>query len=527
MTSPTLFAPHFMGDSWDAWRVVLRALFALSMSDKERDVFAKHTGVSPPKQQAREAYLIVGRRGGKSRIAALIAVFLAAFREYKLAIGERGVLMVLAADRRQAGNVFGYIEGLIDSTPPLAAMVVGRTRESIDLNNGIAIEVHVSNYRSVRGYTVVGAICDEIAFWYSEDSANPDSEVVNAIHPAMSTVPGSMLIAISSPYARRGLLWRQYTKHYGKPDAPVLVWQAPTLAMNPSASREEIDAAYERDEAPASAEFGAEFRKDVEAFISREVVEACTVPDRIELPPITSQRYLAFCDPSGGSNDSFAIAIAHHERRSGVEIIVVDAVRERRPPFSPEVVVHEFADLLHSYRVGTVQGDRYAGEFVAEAFRRCGIAYKPSERVKSQIYGDALALLNSKRVELLDHPRLINQLCSLERRTARGGRDSIDHGPNQHDDVANAVAGALVAAGSRRRNLCGFGWGPRETGGGPDNMYLPANGHCASPEARRKHSERSTPPSWSPLIKSSTVMFPPMSTACSSVGRPRIFCSSS
>jgi hypothetical protein len=48
---------------------------------------------------------------------------------------------------------------------------------------------------------------------------------------------------------------------------------------------------------------------------------------------------------------------------------------------------------------------------------------------------------------LLDHPRLVAQLCALERRTARGGRDSIDHPPGAHDDVANAAAGALVLSG--------------------------------------------------------------------------------
>jgi hypothetical protein len=53
------------------------------------------------------------------------------------------------------------------------------------------------------------------------------------------------------------------------------------------------------------------------------------------------------------------------------------------------------------------------------------------------------------RCELLDHVRLAAQLTSLERKTARGGRDSIDHAPNAHDDVANAVAGALVLCGSK------------------------------------------------------------------------------
>jgi hypothetical protein len=64
--------------------------------------------------------------------------------------------------------------------------------------------------------------------------------------------------------------------------------------------------------------------------------------------------------------------------------------------------------------------------------------------VKSDIYKNLLPLINSGSVELLDNSRLISQLCSLERRKARGGRDSIDHGPGQHDDVANAVAGSLV-----------------------------------------------------------------------------------
>jgi hypothetical protein len=55
-------------------------------------------------------------------------------------------------------------------------------------------------------------------------------------------------------------------------------------------------------------------------------------------------------------------------------------------------------------------------------------------------------LLNSGRTELLDLPRLGTQLVGLERRTARSGKDSIDHAPGAHDDIANAVSGALLQA---------------------------------------------------------------------------------
>jgi hypothetical protein len=57
-----------------------------------------------------------------------------------------------------------------------------------------------------------------------------------------------------------------------------------------------------------------------------------------------------------------------------------------------------------------------------------------------------LPLLNSGRIELLDHQRLVAQLCGLERRTSRAGKDSIDHVPGSFDDVANCVAGAAVLA---------------------------------------------------------------------------------
>ena len=153
---------------------------------------------------------------------------------------------------------------------------------------------------------------------------------------------------------------------------------------------------------------------------------------------------MAFTDPSGGSSDSFTVAVAHRE--DGVA--VVDCVRERRPPFSPEAVVGEYAALLKQYGVHQVRGDKYAGEWPREQYMKRGVHYWPSDKTKSEIYLECLPLLNGRRVELLDDDRLVGQICGLERRTARGGRDSVDHAPHGHDDLANAVLGAAwLAAG--------------------------------------------------------------------------------
>jgi len=126
--------------------------------------------------------------------------------------------------------------------------------------------------------------------------------------------------------------------------------------------------------------------------------------------------------------------------------VIVDCLRERRPPFSPDSVVAEFAATLKSYGISRVYGDRFAGEWPRERFRVHGVEYIVAVKSKSDLYCALLPLLNSGRVELLDNKRLVAQLCSLERRVARGGRDSIDHPQGMHDDVCNSMAGAVVLA---------------------------------------------------------------------------------
>lgn len=441
---PNLFARWFRDrETWRGWFVFLRALFGLPMAADDRALYKQCTGRDEPiAGGAREAWLVVGRRGGKSMVLALIAVFLACFCDWSpyLSPGERGTIMVLAADRRQARTIYRYAHAMLARIPMLAGLIDRETAEAIDLTNGVTIEIMAASFRSVRGYTVIAALCDEIAFWRSEESSNPDAEIIGALRPAMATIPNAMLLCASSPYARRGVLWDAFRRHFGRADSPLLVWRAATRTMNPTVPQSLVNEATEADPASAAAEYGAEFRTDVETFVAREIVDAAVVPDRHELPPTGGNTYLAFVDPSGGSADSMTLAVAH---RDG-EIGVVDAVRERRPPFSPDDVVADFAALMKSYGITEVHGDRYAGEWPRERFRVHGIEYVPAEKPKSDIYRNLLPILNGHRAELLDVPRLAAQLCGLERRTARGGRDSIDHSPGAHDDVANAVAGALV-----------------------------------------------------------------------------------
>ncbi len=439
------------GETWATWRTVLKAAFALDLTDEERAVV---TGLTQretfPTAPVRELWLLLGRRSGKSIIAALLAVWATTCRSYTLAPGEVGIFMIIAADRKQARVIKRYVSGLLRSHPSLEVLIANETAESITLTNGLVIEIHTCSFRSLRGYTCIGAAVDEVAFWSVEDSANPDKEVLVALRAAMASVPEAMLIGLTSVYARRGEVWRMYEKHFGNNEsAGVLVVNASTRVMNPTISDTVIATAYTDDPMAAAAEYGAEFRRDVEAFIPLEALEAVRMPGRLEQPyQAHHSGYVGFLDPAGGTGqDSMTMAIAHAEDGRAI----LDLVREVRPTFSPEATVKEFADDFKRYRLAQATSDRYAGSWPVEAFRKVGITVKPSERTRSEIYLAALPMVMSGQVELLDHPRLLKQLGSLERRKGRQGKDTVDAPPRQHEDVANSACGALVLAGLTQR----------------------------------------------------------------------------
>jgi len=239
---------------------------------------------------------------------------------------------IIASDRVQAGVIFGYVANFFHDVPLLRKMLVSKTKDSLELNNGIRIEVHTCDYRSVRGYTLIGGICDEVSFWPTDErAASPDKEIINAIEKGMASIPSAMLVITTSPYGKVGEAWEGYERNYGK-DTDELCWVGDSKSMNPTLRQKTIDRAYEKDPVAASSEYGAQFRSDVAGFLSVEAVAACVVPERYELAPRTERTFYAFCDPSGGSSDSMTLGIAHAEK----DVAVLDLLREVIPPFSPD-----------------------------------------------------------------------------------------------------------------------------------------------------------------------------------------------
>jgi hypothetical protein len=445
LADPQLLGRALNGESWQPWRVLLLAAMGEKLTPKEREIFSKLTGRQrEPLQRVHQLVAVIGRRGGKSRAMATLATYIAALCDHSdaLAPGERGVLLCVALDQRVAKIILDYAQACFEGSPVLKQLIVNRTADAIELTNGVSIEVRPASFRKLRGPTYVAVIADEVAFWYVDSAyANPDVEILNAVEPGLATTGGPLILA-SSPHVRRGVLWDLFKRHYGAGGDPlILVAHGASRTLNPSLPQHVVNRALEKDRTRAMAEYLGEFRTDVEGFIAPEVVEAC-VGDYHEMPPAPGTLYRAFVDPSGGSDHAMTLAVSH---KRGEEI-VIDAVRERAPPFSPVAVVDEFADLLKNYRVSKVVGDHYGGEFVREPFRKHGIAYEVSKQVKSDLFRDILPLLNDRRIMLPRNEKLVAQIASLERKVTPVGKEIISRPDHAHDDLANAVAGAAFVA---------------------------------------------------------------------------------
>ena len=182
---------------------------------------------------------------------------------------------------------------------------------------------------------------------------------------------------------------------------------------------------------------------DGAALAADNIMEAI-VDNRTRLRPVPDIRYSAFVDMSGGSADDATLGIAHRDATNEKTVLDLVVKQAGKPPFNPRRVVKQFAAVVERYGAKSITGDRYAGETFRQDFGDLGIEYRVCDQPKSALYEQLEPLLNAGEVELLDVPKLQEQLLGL---VWRGSK--IDHMPGEHDDIANAAAGAVWLASQR------------------------------------------------------------------------------
>jgi len=432
---------------------VLRAAFAEKMTKAEKNFFATVANRKPPERRVRELWVIAGRRSGKDSVASVIAAHMAANFEPagKLRPGERALVACLAVDRSQATTVLGYTRSYFQQLPALAALVKKETSDGFELHNNVDIAIVTNDYRSARGRTVLCCVFDEVSYWRDESSSSPDTEVYRAIRPSMLTLPGAMLIGITTAYRRQGLAYDRWAKHFGHDSEKVLVIHAESRKLNPLLPQSEIDDAMAEDPAAARADYMSEFRDDLSSYISRDLIERAVDKGIIVRPYDPRHHYMSWIDASSGQLDSFTAAVAHMEG----DVAILDCLVEVRAPFNTADATAEIVAALKSYHLTSTMGDDHAKGWVIQELARhqFGFESRPAKMDRSALYQETMPLFSAAgRARLLDWPRLVTQYAGLERRLMPGGWSRIDH-PNRsgyHDDLANVCAGALWRAVSEK-----------------------------------------------------------------------------
>jgi len=424
-------------------KVSLKAVYGLELDEAEKAIFREITGLKryTPGKERSEASFILGRRSGKSdKIASNIALYEACSRKHKLSVGQTGVVMVCASEkRRQARIVYDYCLAKLRHSKVLRKMISNVTAEEILLTNNIAIQIFPANLGKIRGVALVAFIGDETAFWKSE-GVNIDVDVLDAARPGLD-FEYSKMIKISTPYMMKGEIYQDYKQFYGKPNDDVLVFQGDTKLFNPTYSDRKLKRMKKRKPLLYQQEHLAFFRTDISSMYDPFIIDKAINYDRpLELSNREDVEYRCFVDVAGGGGkDSFAIAIGHLED----ERIIVDVVRSRHPKFNPDEVTAQYCELLKQYGISEVIGDKFSGDYGSNSFAKHYIDYEKSKKTKSELYLEAESPFNTERVDLPNKELALNQLKNLVRKTRSGGKDSVDTDTGQPEDEANVIAGVI------------------------------------------------------------------------------------
>lgn len=448
----------FIGDKSlsPAQRMSLKAAYGLPLTVKELEIFRLTTGLTEyVSREWPEVTYILARRSGKSdKLASNIALYEACARDHKLSVGEVGVVMIVSSElKRQSRIVFDYCLGKLERSKILRQMIRKTTRDTIELKSGITIQTYPCNLARIRGISLICFVADECAFWRHEGKSI-DKEVLDAARPGLS-FPYSKMVKISSPWMMRGEIWSDYKRYWGQPDSEALVFQGDIYTYRPDYPEKKLEAARRRDPVAFEQEWLARFRTDLSGMYDPVIIDQAINFDRpLELPFRQTKERAAFVDVAGGGGrDSYSICIGRIEN----EKIIVEVVRSRAPKFNPEEVTLQYCELLKSYGVFEVTGDKFSGDFASNLFAKFGIDYKRAEKSKSELYLEAEGAFNTGRVEIPAKEPLLTQLKSLVRKARSGGRSSVDTDSGQPEDEANVVCGLVDLLSNQDDAAVGFG----------------------------------------------------------------------
>ncbi len=406
--------------------------------------------------------LIVGRRGGKTTLAAIVAIYSTIKVNWRPYLTKTPVatVLVLSHSVDLSEEILDMLKQLVEGSEILNRLRNFRKKnttkifhlrvpflkdnDEIEYSN-VRIKVGAASKKTTRGSAVCTLLCDEIAYWnLSEESAEPDSEILRAARMSLLQFKEhGTIIKMSSPGIKQGVLYDEWMKRedlrqdYIQFKAPSWVWNT-ILGVN------EFKAEHRLDPDGFDTELRANFVDSISNFILPEFVDMCVTKGvKFNLPADDRHTIYSAAIDAAFKGDRFAFAVVgYNEKRVTMYALKYWEGTKKKP-----VQIHEVATYIRTvckqYGLNEIAGDQYSFQPLRELFLQYGINLVENTFTlpyKRKIYFGMKRLIHNQQFDLLDEPLLHKEIKELVVEQTSSGQIRIGHPQGGSDDLSDATA---------------------------------------------------------------------------------------
>lgn len=410
--------------------------------------------------------LVIGRRGGKTTLSAMLAIYCAISTNWKPYLRKTPTahVLILSHSRDFSDEVLNLIRTLIEESPILSKLINKKTKNTASTMNlimpfavdgkiqqsRVTIKVGAASKKTTRGTAACAVLCDEICYWnLDENLKETDAEILKAVRPNMKQFGRkAMMIKLSSPGIKQGVLYNEHQKwQEGTLPKNYVIFKAPSWIFNTILPKQEFIDEWTLDQDGFDTEYRANFVDSLSNFILPEFVDMAVMRGiTYEAPEGISTKdkivYKAAID-AAFKGDCFTFSVIGYNGHRIKQYISKGWQGTREKPVKASDVALYIRQVCKEFDIPIVAADQYAFNPLREIFERYGVTleeYIFNPTFKKKIYFNLKKLVHSQQIDLLDNSIQTTEIKELVVEQTNAGNFRIGHPAGGSDDYADAMA---------------------------------------------------------------------------------------
>lgn len=409
--------------------------------------------------------LVVGRRGGKTTLSAMLAIYCAITTNWKPYLRKTPTahVLILSHSRDFSDEVLDLIRTLINDSPILSKLVNTRAKNRSDTMNlvmpfvvegkiqrsRVTIKVGAASKKTTRGTAACAVLCDEIAYWnLDENLKETDVEVLKAVRPNMKQFGRkAMMIKLSSPGIKQGVLYTEYIK-WKDNELPnnYVIFKAPSWVWNTILPKQEFIDEWQLDQDGFDTEYRANFVDSLSNFILPEFVDLAVMANTKYCTPDFGEEgkviYKAAID-AGFKNDHFTFSVVGYNGHRIKQYVSKGWKGTKQEPVKASEVAKYVKQVCKEFDIPRVAADQFAFNPLREIFDRYNVTLEEctfNPTFKKKIYFNLKKLIHSQQIDLLDNPIQSKEIKELVVEQTNAGNFRIGHPSGGSDDYSDSMS---------------------------------------------------------------------------------------